>query len=242
MILIPLCLATDRVKVKFPFVCFGPLWHARSPWLSFFLHTVPIQVSLWNSQKGTVHQKSIPWLQKINIFNQKKQRCKRDLLNQYTTFYPVQKQWLRSWLWTAVSPLVAGNPKGSPVSSSSCIQWWKSILEDSSAPALTSLCCHLHMQWLPGARFCIRTDFQAALVAIVTDSSSWARALWFRSPPQGCSFYSNAWWSTTASCWKWGLPHFWGKGSRQELVSSSFCHFPIHYFDHTHLEDRGWKS
>lgn len=39
------------------------------------------------------------------------------------------------------------------------------------------LSCHLHMQLLTGERFGICTDFKAALVAIVTDSSSRARAL-----------------------------------------------------------------
>ena len=71
--MIPPCLATDHVKVKFPFICLGPQQHAPCPWLSFFLHTAPIQISLRNSQKGTINQKYIPWLVKINILNQQKQ-------------------------------------------------------------------------------------------------------------------------------------------------------------------------
>lgn len=60
--------------------------------------------------------------------------------------------------------------------------------------------------------FC--TGFQAALVAIVTDSSSWARALCdsvvaSRAAPTPVMHDA----AQLQSSWKLGLPHFWGEGS-----------------------------
>lgn len=100
---------------------------------------------------------------------------------------------------------------------------WLSFSHNLSLPLLA------YTQQLTGERVCICTGFKAAVVAIVTDSSSWARALWFSSHHQGCSFYRNAWCSTTTEQLEIRAALFLGWGSRQQPVSSSFflSSFPI---------------
>lgn len=147
---------------------------------------------------------------------------------------------LRSCPWTAVSPQVMQGTWKAPRLHRRTVfsggkQFWN-ILQLQPWPLFAVTCtCNSLL-----ARGCICADFQAALVAIVTDSSSWAGALWFSSPPQGCSCYSNAWCGTTAG--NKGCPISGGRGAGKSLWAARSFIFPTHCFDHTHLEDRGRKS
>lgn len=114
MILIPLCLATDRVKVKFPFVCFGPLWHARCPWLSFFLHTLPIQVSLWNSQKRHISPKIHPLATEDKHFQPKETAVQERPAQPIHNLLPCSKAMTTKLTLNCCEPTRCREPKRKP--------------------------------------------------------------------------------------------------------------------------------